>query len=824
MHLNLRGKMLLTPLAALLLAFFVSGFLILQKTDQALLDNEDAEISLTTSVLSELFYHHLEHARNELKSVLVDEELREAYFVARIEDDFDDLDRVLKHGMQISEASETLLIHSTKEILYRSSPENPDYTPLLEKQINLILKHTPIIDYQQQLDNVIYARLFPYQDQLMLATLGPLLDVEDIIGVVVYIKPLNKDLVFSLKEAIHQRFFGGNYRVDVSLALSDRVLVSTLTHMQLPNTLLEGENTFDLEVNNRPFRHLFFSLSVSEGFLGLSYDISENNDVRTSIQIIMLLILAMAMGLMYIVILLNANWITQSIQKVINYATQVSSNQPIQRITTTSKDEIGQLIRVVNTMGDRVAVRETELIDSNTQLENEIVERKNEIVERKKLEEKLRFQAGYDFLTGLPNRLLFHNRLSELLSYSARHGKRLALLFIDLDHFKIINDARGHSAGDELLKESAVRLSKTLRKSDIVARLGGDEFTVILPDITGPFIVESVAQKILDALSRPFMISDIESFISASIGITLYPDDGLSQEELISNADHAMYQAKDSGRNAFAFFTAEMNLKAVERVNIESDMRKALEREEFVLHYQPKMDIRTNQIVSMEVLVRWQHPEKGLIPPFKFIPIAEESGLIVPLGLWILEKACYQTKLWLDMGFDSLRVAVNMSPYQFKRTDIVKMLKKAMGKSQLPSKNLEIEITESMMMENVEKSIEDLNQVRDLGIHIAVDDFGVGYSSLTYLKKFPINTLKIDQSFVRDITNDDDDSAIVSAIINMAHSLGLEVVAEGVETLDHQKILRKKKCYIIQGYYYSRPVPAEEFTKLLIHYRDLKIK
>lgn len=440
----------------------------------------------------------------------------------------------------------------------------------------------------------------------------------------------------------------------------------------------------------------------------------------------------------------------------------------------------------------------------------------SDISERKAADERIHFMAHYDALTNLPNRVLLHDRLLHALMSAPRHKAKVAILFLDLDRFKTINDTLGHSAGDLLLESVAERLTGCVRKSDTVARLGGDEFLVVLTDIHEASHAATVAQKIIDSISNPFAIRDIELHTSTSIGISLFPDDGVANEELIANADVAMYRAKDSGRNNYQFFTPTMNSSSYERLTMENKLRRALERQEFVLYYQPQVNLETGRIIGSEALVRWRHPEMGLVPPGIFIPIVEESGLIVPIGEWVLWEACRQNMAWQEAGLAPITVAVNLSAVQFHQKNLTEMVANVLQSTGLSSSWLELEITESGIMQNSEASVNKLHSLKQMGLKLSIDDFGTGYSSLSYLKKFPLDKLKIDQSFVREITTNQDDAAIVGAIIGMAKSLKLRVIAEGVETREHLNFLYANNCFEMQGYYFSKPVPADEFQRLVV--------
>ena len=438
----------------------------------------------------------------------------------------------------------------------------------------------------------------------------------------------------------------------------------------------------------------------------------------------------------------------------------------------------------------------------------------SDITEKKLSEERIFHLAHFDDLTDLPNRAAFQNHLEQAILHADRQHERFALLFLDLDHFKLINDASGHPAGDELLKQVAIRLRSLLRGDDIVARLGGDEFTILLPGVQDTEGVAQVADKILSAMSQPFTLVKDEVVVSISIGISTYPDDGVDASSLLKNADVAMYQAKAQGRNNFQFFTQEMNARAQQRLSMENDMRRALEHGEFLLHYQPQLSLESGEIVGVEALVRWQHPEKGMISPGTFIPVAEDCGLIVPLGEWVIHEACRQHQQWLSSGMPLMRIAINLSARQFVRDDLVKMMGGVIHQTGINPEYIELELTESIIMENVEQTISTLHELRNMGVYLSIDDFGTGYSSMAYLKRFPIDKLKIDQSFVRDLANDPDDAAIVSATIAMAHNLKLTAIAEGVETKQQLQFLKASGCEEIQGYYFSRPLPADELAEL----------
>ncbi len=433
-------------------------------------------------------------------------------------------------------------------------------------------------------------------------------------------------------------------------------------------------------------------------------------------------------------------------------------------------------------------------------------------------------RLAHDDLTGLPNRNLLEDRITQAIAYADRNGKMLAILLIDLDRFKYVNDSLGHNIGDKVLQTAAERLIGNLRGADTVARLGGDEFVVILTDLNKPDNAGGKAQNILDSMSTPFSIGTHNFFLSASIGVSIYPQDGDTPQTLLKNADIAMYRAKDNGKNCFVFYTDNMNAATARQLYMENQMRLALERDEFILYYQPQADLETGHIIGVEALVRWQHPEMGLVPPNQFIKIAEDTGLIVPLGEWILETACRQAVLWQAKGLPKLRMAVNLSVRQFMQYDLVGTVARILKKTSLDPKLLELELTESILMKGVSESIETLLRLRKMGICLSVDDFGTGYSSLSYLSRFPVTAVKIDQSFVRDIASDPSAATLVRSIISMAHELHLRVIAEGVETEGQLSFIVNHRCNEVQGYYLSRPMPADAFFAMFREFPGLKIR
>jgi len=456
----------------------------------------------------------------------------------------------------------------------------------------------------------------------------------------------------------------------------------------------------------------------------------------------------------------------------------------------------------------------TPLKDSNGEITHFVATGKD-ITERMQTQQRLQFLAHHDVLTELPNRALYLDRLEQAITRAHWHGRLVAALFIDLDRFKNINDTLGHEIGDRLLQELGRRLLAGIREGDTVARLGGDEFAILLDDIASEKDVSVVAQKILDTLSPSFVIDGRDLYVTASIGISLYPNDGNQPGILLRNADIAMYRAKDLGKNNCQFYSADLSARAFERLTLENSLRYALEREEFVLYYQPQLNTKQGKITGVEALIRWNHPEFGVIKPHDFVFLLEETGLIVPVGEWVLQTACKQLKKWHQAGFTDLHVSVNFSSRQCNERSVVEVVERALLAGGIAPEFLELEITESLLMRNVRSVVDALEQLSRMGVRLAIDDFGTGYSSLSYLKRFPIDTLKIDRSFVRDITTDPDDEAIVKAIIAMGKTLKLRVIAEGVETNEQWNFLKQKNCDVIQGYLLNKPVNAVSLEKWL---------
>jgi len=455
------------------------------------------------------------------------------------------------------------------------------------------------------------------------------------------------------------------------------------------------------------------------------------------------------------------------------------------------------------------------------------------ITELKRSQEKLKILAYYDSLTSLPNRPLFMDRLEQEIKYARRNRTTIAVFFLDLDEFKKINDSYGHSAGDSLLVSVGDRLTDCVRNSDTIgrssgvirrsqdepsghfSRIGGDEFTLILPNFADKKYVATVAEKIISIFNEPFQVAGREVFISTSIGIALYPDNGDTVETLLKNADTAMYRAKEAGKNTFEYYSSAMNSKAKARIKLENELRRAIDNQEFLLYYQPQYDIDTGQLVGMESLIRWKNEKMGLVSPGEFIPLAEETGMIVPIGEWVIQSACRQGKIWKDQGYGNLHLGVNLSPRQFFDPHVVEKVQGVLDSTGFDPHFLEIEITETAMLQDNDKTVHILNALKEMGVNISLDDFGTGYSSLSHLKMAHIDTLKIDQTFILNANLEGRDGAIISAIIDLGRRLKIKVIAEGVETKESLAYLKKKNCHVAQGYLFSPPLPVDEFQKLL---------
>ena len=450
-----------------------------------------------------------------------------------------------------------------------------------------------------------------------------------------------------------------------------------------------------------------------------------------------------------------------------------------------------------------------------------------DISEKKLVEDQMAYMAYHDSLTGLPNNHLFRDRVTHCIASAKRNNTKLAVMFLDLDRFKLINDTLGHSTGDKLLQATAERLQNCIRSSDSIAlnsnapinpsiaRLGGDEFIILLESIVDIKVISRIAERMVNEINQPIYIGQQEVFTSSSIGIALYPDDGKDVDTLLKNADAAMYYAKDQGRNNFQYYTQSMNEAAAQQLILGNNLRKALSNNEFHIYYQPQVSVITGQVIGLEALVRWQHPEKGFISPALFIPLAEETGQIQAIGEWILRQACLQGAKWIKQGFKPLIISVNLSAKQLRQSNLNKMIKNILTETEMPARYLGIELTESAIILEPDMALDRLNKIKSLGIKLSLDDFGTGYSSLSYLKRFPIDTLKIDQAFIKDVKNDPEDAALVKAIIAMGHGMGMDIIAEGVELQEQLEFLSANACDAIQGYLFSKPLPANEIEPLL---------
>ncbi len=510
--------------------------------------------------------------------------------------------------------------------------------------------------------------------------------------------------------------------------------------------------------------------------------------------------------------------VTHPILSLVEIAYRVSTEKDYSlRLNSQRKDELGVLFRGFNDMLGAIEERDEQLAQHREHLEKVVAERTAEL---KKLNLQLRYQAYHDALTNLPNRALFIKRVEQTIEHASQHREMLAVLFIDLDRFKYINDTLGHAVGDLLLQEVAKRLLACTRQpTDMVARLGGDEFTLLLRDIKDSVNAGIVAEHIIKVLTNSFKFNLQELYITPSIGISLYPKDGEDVGSLMKHADAGMYMAKKQGRNNYRFYTSGATAATATRLNMENKLRQALEYDEFEVWYQPRFDVNSKCIVGAEALIRWQSPEFSLVSPGQFIPVAEDTGLIIPIGEWVLRTACQESLSWQQNGHPAVEVSVNLSARQFVQEDLLSNIESIMGEIGIDPHHLELELTESLIMPNAEETIETLCALKTLGIQLSVDDFGTGYSSLSYLKRFPIDILKIDQSFVQDIHEEDtEDHALVTAIIAMAHNLKLTVVAEGVETEYQWEFLKRHHCDYAQGFLFGRPMPAKIFRTFLSEY------
>lgn len=462
------------------------------------------------------------------------------------------------------------------------------------------------------------------------------------------------------------------------------------------------------------------------------------------------------------------------------------------------------------------------VFDANGEISH-FVAMQEDVTERKNAEGRIQHLANYDQLTGLPNRRLFREQLNEIIERSKKYNTKVALLFADLTNFNRINDTLGHAAGDKLLKEIADRLSRLVSNNDFLARIGGDEFAIVSENVANAEAVAVKARSMIETILAPMQIENVEVNVGACVGIAICPDDDVEPERLVNFTDMALHKAVRSSPNSYFFFSQEMNAETAERLALEHDLRRALANNEFVLYYQPQLDLKTGKILSFEALIRWINPDRGMVSPMKFIPIAEDTGLIIPIGNWVLQEALRQMTQWDAQGLPPVCVAVNLSVVQFQQDDLASSVEEALKLYDMPSNRLELELTESVVMQDAQKAGNVLSRLSNVGIKLAIDDFGTGYSSLSYLKRFAVNRLKIDQSFVRDMTSNSDDAEIAQAIINLGHTLGLDIVSEGVETAEQLNLLKRQGCDVIQGYYVGKPMPAEKIPEYLKSFDIKKI-
>jgi len=572
------------------------------------------------------------------------------------------------------------------------------------------------------------------------------------------------------------------------------------------------------------WQQLIFSTPIThESPLGFLYLVLDQEEIKHRVRSYAMIILSVILGSIVLAYLLAAflqRGITRPILELANLTRNVSENKNYAlRAEYQSGDELGVLAKGFNNMLQAIQERDEKLERYNAHLEKTVAKRTAEL---KKLNIKLSFQAYHDALTNLPNRAKFVQQATESVSYSRKHGQVFAMLFIDLDNFKYINDTLGHSAGDRIIQEVAKRLTATTRESeDLVARLGGDEFTVLLHNLKSPEHAGLVAEKITRALATPFRYNGQDLYITPSIGISLYPDHGKDVGTLMRNADTSLFQAKRQGRNSYRYYSPESDQAASNRLRMENQLRQALHSGEFEVWYQPRFQLSDGKLVGAEALVRWRSPDLALISPAEFIPLAEDTGLIVPIGEWVLQAACADCHAWQQPGRDPLPVSVNLSARQFAQEDLLDKIGQLLKQTRLEPGLLELELTETLIMPNAEETVRTLRKLKEMNTKISIDDFGTGYSSLSYLQQFPIDILKIDQSFLLEVRETHRESALVSAIISMAHNLNLQVVAEGVETQVQFEFLQKHHCDQVQGYLFGKPVPSQIYREVLHHHPDM---
>lgn len=613
---------------------------------------------------------------------------------------------------------------------------------------------------------------------------------------------------------------GENADVVLAQAYKGQNLFATYMRSSLPRFgLVASPNYYKLTSSPQYLQYAQPILSPNNEVLGALVVILDRSALYQRIQNYMTIALVIILVSALIALILSAYLqyiITRPILSLVKITHQISHHKNYEvRAHSSSKDELGVLVSGFNTMLTAIQERDEQLEKHREELEVTVTKRTKEL---KKANQQLTYQAYHDALTHLPNRALFMKRTEQAINHAHVNQEMLAILFIDLDRFKYINDTLGHTAGDYLLQQVAKRLlACTHAPEDTVARLGGDEFTLLLRHLQSPTDAAIIANKVLKSFGKPLKYNEHELYSTPSIGISIYPKDGVDVVTLMKTADAGMYRAKQQGRNQYCFYTANTDVATVSRLRMENKLRQALEQDEFDVWYQPRYEMPSHKIVGAEALLRWHSPELKSVPPSEFIPLAEDIGLIVPLGEWVLRKACEENCFWQTLDCPPIHVSVNLSARQFIQEDLLSTIANVIDETDMNPQRLELELTESLIMPNAEDTIETLRGLKKLGIQISMDDFGTGYSSLSYLKRFPIDTVKIDQSFIRDIHEDIDDKALVTAIIAMAHSLKLGVVAEGVETTQQLEFLNQYQCDYVQGYLFGRPMPAQQFRELLTH-------
>ena len=596
--------------------------------------------------------------------------------------------------------------------------------------------------------------------------------------------------------------------------------------IELPSTDIQSENTLFWGDHVELFTHINYQ-GEQIGVVYLRSNMKAVHDRLSWFLGIVAVVLLVSLLITFILSTRLQRIITDPLLRLSAIARQIRIEKNYSlRVTAEGSDELGNLITDFNAMLDEIQSRDTELSKHHTLLEQRVAQRTRELeIANSKLAtsrdhaesvaKRMQYHAHHDALTGLPNRILLNDRITTELAHARRNQGMVALLFLDLDRFKIINDSLGHAVGDHLLRVIARRLGNCVREEDTVARLGGDEFMVVLPNISGSSDAGRISRKIIDCLVDPISCDGHELHITTSVGISIYPYDGTDSETLIKHADISMYRAKELGRNKAVYFTAEMNAGSRKQLALETNLRQAIAKDQLKLFYQPKIDISRNTIIGVEALLRWEHPTMGMVSPMEFIPVAEDSGLIVPIGKWVLNTAFTQLKQWHNAGFPDLTIAVNLSSAQLSRPDFEDVVKQALQTADVDAGMTELEITENLAMENIESAIAILEKLKNLGVTIAMDDFGTGYSSLSYLRRLPVDVVKIDQSFVREIPGSYEDILIAQTIIAMAQSLNLTLIVEGVENVKQLNFFRQQGCHIMQGFLFSRPVEAGEILNML---------